>query len=108
MRIYFLTNSLRVLSDAQGPPQALELTGVVEEYGQLYAVLRAEASERIIRIEASHLASFAAFQQRIENELGVPIVADNERHPTVRGRAWSEEVERARARGSYGPGPAYP
>jgi hypothetical protein len=53
-----------------------------------------------MRVDATDLASFATFQQRVERELGVRVLPDHQSEPASRRRAWSAEVERARARRS--------
>ena len=101
MRRRLTAESLSTGSEPAGRRPFIELTGVLQEHGQLYVVFKAGASERILQVDAHDLETFAAFQRRVASELGLQI-----RHQcqcergAARAGAWSAAVERARARGS--------
>ena len=55
----------------------------------------------MVRVDASDLESFAAFQRRVARELGLQIRRECQgERGAARAGAWSAAVERARARGS--------
>ncbi len=66
--------SARLQAIADGVFGAFHNVGEVvlrlDEHGQRYAVLRAGASERIMRVDVVDLSTFDAFQRRFAVELG--------------------------------------
>jgi hypothetical protein len=102
MRTNPIADNLPTAVDSVGEPPWIELTGILHENQQLYAVFRAGPSERILPIDASDLDSFDAFQQLVAKELGMQIrhVSEGEVSPWDRLTAWHKAVELALARGS--------
>ncbi len=71
MRLTVTANTFSTIADQSDSPPGIELTGILREHGQTFVVFRAGPSERILRVNASDLDSFAAFEQKVAMELGL-------------------------------------
>jgi hypothetical protein len=91
----FLTNHAagdKPLGEFALPQSAeMELTGVIRDASGLFAVFVVSGSQRILAVDADHLASFQAFRHHVRRELGIDV-----RHPA---HTWAVSVCVASERG---------
>lgn len=81
------------MSHHNGPPPAvpIDLTGLLHENGQLYAVFKAGGAERIIEAELWDVLPFDCFRRLILDRFGIRVV--------YKGGRWFKDVVEAAKRG---------